>query len=180
MGRPAPDPRVPPTDDARTLTVRWPDPGALATAVRGRSGLEALRAMVRGELPPPPIAELLRMRLVEVEPSRAVFEFPPSEYEYSPLGTVHGGILTVLLDSAMGCAFHTTLPEGVSYTTLELKVNFVRPVTVASGPLRAEGRVVHAGRTVGTAEARLVDANGQLYAHATCTMITRRPPAAER
>ncbi len=163
------------TESPRERTVKWSDPAVLAASARGMSGLDALRAMVRGELPPPPIAELLAMRLLEVEPSRAVFEFLPAEFEYSPLGTVHGGILTVLLDSAMGCAFHTTLPAGVSYTTLELKVNFVRPVVVQSGPMRAEGRVVHPGSTVGTAEARLTDARGVLYAHSTCTVLTRPP-----
>jgi uncharacterized protein (TIGR00369 family) len=163
------------TDDGtRTRTFHWSDPSALAVAARGLSGLDALRAILRGELPPPPIADLVGMRLVSVEPSSAVFEFEPAEYMYNPLGAVHGGILTVLLDSAMGCAFHTTLPPGISYTTLELKVNFVRPVVLESGTIRAEAKVIHPGTTVGTAEGRLLDAHGTLFAHATCTMMILR------
>jgi uncharacterized protein (TIGR00369 family) len=141
--------------------------------MRGLTGLDFLRGILRGEVPPPPIADTIPMRLVAVEPSAATFEFEPAEYMCSPLATVHGGILTVLLDSAMGCALHTTLDAGTRYTTLELKVNFVRPVTPKTGPLRAEGRVVHAGATIATAEARLLDRAGALLAHATSTLLIR-------
>ena len=119
--------------------------------------------------------ELLGLRIVSVEPAEVAFEFEPAEFTYSPLGTVHGGIVTVLLDSAMGCSLHTTLDRGVGYTTLELKVNFLRPVTTASGPLRAEGRVVHAGARVAIAEAGLFDRARKRYAHATSTMMILRP-----
>jgi uncharacterized protein (TIGR00369 family) len=163
------------SDDPRVRTFRWHDPHALSARARSMSGLEILRAMVSGEISPPPFAELIGLRLTVAEPARAVFEFDPAEYMYSPLSTVHGGILTTVLDSAMGCALHTTLPTGVSYTTLELKVNFNRPVTERNGRMTAEGRVVHAGRTVATAEARLVDHAGKLHAHATSTLMVLRP-----
>lgn len=138
-------------------------------------GLEFLRGFLDGSLPPPPFMELLGVRVVTVEPSAVSFEFEPAEFMYSPLGTVHGGIVTVLLDTAMGCAFHTTLPAGVGYTTLELKVNFVRPVSVRDGPLTAEGHVVSAGARVATTEARLRDRERKLFAHATSTLLVLRP-----
>lgn len=166
-----------PPDESRVRTFRWRDPAGLLESARTMSGLALLRAAVSGSVDPPPIANLLDLRLVSVEPSSAVFEFEPAEYMYSPLGTVHGGIITVLLDSAMGCAFHTTLPAGVSYTTLEIKVNFVRPVTHELGTMRAEARVVHAGDRIATAESQLVDREKKLYAHATSTLITVRPKA---
>jgi len=162
----------------RERTIRWADPSIDAAAIPTLSGIDFLRKIASGELPPPPVAELLGMRVVTIEPSHAVFEFVPEEYMYNPLGSVHGGVVTTLLDTVMGCAVHTTLPAGVGYTTLELKVNFVRPVLLRSGPMRADGKVVHAGTNVATAEARLVDAQGTLFAHATSTlMIFRgRPP----
>ena len=95
----------------------------------------------------------------------------PGEQHYNPIGAVHGGIITTILDSVMGCAVHSTLPAGVGYTTLELKVNFVRAVTHRVGPLRCEGKVVHGGRQVATADATLTDLNGKLYAHATSTCM---------
>ena len=157
-------------DPPRQRTIRWADPAPFEPAARERSGIDILRAIADRSLPWPPIAELLGFRMPVVEPSHVAFEFDPAEFMYSLLGTVHGGILTVLLDTAMGCAFQTTLPAGVTYTTIELKVNFVRPVTARTGPLRAEGRVIHAGSKIATAEARLVDVNGKLYAHSTSTL----------
>lgn len=138
------------------------------------SGIDFLRKIASGEIPPPPIAELLGLRLVSLEPSTAAFEFDPAEYMYNPVGSVHGGVVAVLLDSAMGCALQTTLPAGVGYTTLELKVNFVRPVLEGSGPLQAHGKLVHGGSTVSTAEGRLVGRDGTLYAHATSTLLLLR------
>lgn len=167
-----------PAPEDRTRTVRWHDPRAILEAAPSKTGLELLESIAAGRLPPPPIAELLGMRLVVIEPSRAVFEIEPAEFLYSPLQTVHGGIITVLLDSAMGCAFHSTLPAGLSYTTLEIKVNFLRPVTEGVGPIRAEGRVLHAGNTIGTADGRLTDREGTLFAHATTTLMVLRPRAA--
>ena len=161
-------------DRARTRTIRWVDPATVAAPAKGMTGLQFLQKIAAGELPPPPIAELLGLRLVALGPGAATFEFDPAEYMYNPLGSVHGGVVAVLLDSAMGCSLQTTLPLGVGYTTLELKVNFVRPVVESSGPLQARGTLVHAGSTVATAEGRLVDRDGALFAHATCTLLVLR------
>ncbi len=134
-----------------------------------------MRAFLTGDLPPPPFMQLLGIRIVSVEPSTVAFEFDPAEFMYSPLGNVHGGIVTVLLDTAMGCSFHTTLSAGTGYTTLELKVNFLKPVTAKAGTLRAEGHVIHAGSRVATADARLLDSKQGLYAHATSTLMILHP-----
>lgn len=139
--------------------------------IAGKSGLEIMQALLRGELPAPPITETLDFILMEVDHGRAVFQGRPLERHYNPLGTVHGGWFATLLDSAVGCAVHTALPAGKSYTTLELKVNMLRALTRKVGLVRAEGRIIHVGGQVATAEARLVDAAGKLYAHATTTCL---------
>ena len=162
---------------ARTRTVRWTDPAQYAEPIARLSGLEFMRAFVTRQLAPPPFMELLGVRAVSVEPGAVAFEFDPAEFMYSPLGNVHGGIVTVMLDTAMGCSFHTTLPPGVGYTTLELKVNFMKPVTIAAGPLRAEGKVLHSGARVALAEASLRDPAGKTFAHATSTLMVLRPDA---
>ena len=161
--------------DPRTRQFRWADPAQFAEPIRTLSGIEFMRAFATGALPPPPFMELLGIRVVSVNPASVAFEFDPAEYMYSPLGNVHGGIITVLLDTAMGCSFHTTLPPGVGYTTLELKVNFLKSVVASSGPLKAEGHVVHSGSRIATTGARLVDRDGKLYAHATSTLMILRP-----
>ena len=135
------------------------------------TGLEALHAIVAGDAPAPPIAELVGFDLVEVGEGRASFELDPAERHYNPLGTVHGGIAATLLDSAMGCAVHTTLAEGEAYTTLELKVNYVRAITQSTGRIAATGSVIHRGGRVATAEARLTDEDGRLLAHGTSTCL---------
>ena len=163
--------------DPRTRTFHWSDPARFAEPIQRMSGLAFMRAFRDGELPPPPFMELLGIRIASVEPGTVAFEFEPAEYMYSPLGNVHGGIVTVLLDTAMGCSFHTTLPPGVGYTTIELKVNFLRPVLARSGTLKAEGRVVHSGTRVATAEARLADDQGKLHAHATSSLLILRSPS---
>ena len=155
----------------RSLSVKWDDPKQLAAAGRTMSGIEFLRAIRDGELPHPPICALLNYRLVEVEPGHAVFEGTPGEQHYNPIGVVHGGLAMTLLDSAMGCAVQTHMPAGGGYTTLEVKTNLVRAITSETGKLRAIGKVVHLGKRVATAEARLEDAAGKLYAHATTTCI---------
>jgi uncharacterized protein (TIGR00369 family) len=129
------------------------------------------------EIPHAPIAELVGMDLVELGDGRATFALDPAERHYNPLGTVHGGIAATLLDSAMGCAVHTTLNDGERYTTLELKVNFVRAITEATGRVVAEGSVIHRGGRVATAEARLTDEDGRLLAHgtSTCLMLNGGP-----
>ena len=155
----------------RTRTVAWQDPMIVARLGGTAGGMELLGRMVRGELPPPPIAELLGFRLAHVEPGLARFEIEPAEYHYNPIGVVHGGLAGILLDSAMGCSVHTTLPAGIGYTTLEFKVNLVRAVTMKTGLLTCEGRVVHAGKRAATAEGRLVDGEGKLYAHGSTTCM---------
>ncbi len=155
----------------RTLTLSWSDPAALAAASRSMPGLDFLRAIRDGRLPPPPIAQVLGFRLIEVEHGHAVFEFAPGEQHYNPIGVVHGGMAMTLLDSAMGCSVHTRMPPGAGYTTLEAKTNLVRAITKGTGRLRAIGRVVHIGNRVATAEGRLEDGEGKLYAHATTTCI---------
>jgi uncharacterized protein (TIGR00369 family) len=155
----------------RRLTIEWQDPMPLAQAARSLSGLDFLVAVRDGQLPPAPIQQLIGMRLAEVEAGRAVWELAPGEQHYNPIGTAHAGVAATLLDSAMACAVHSTLPQGKGYTTLEFKLNLVRAVTVKSGTLRAIGRVVHGGKSTATAEARLEDAAGTLYAHATTTCI---------
>jgi uncharacterized protein (TIGR00369 family) len=164
----------------RFRTVTWDDPTPTRVLGASRDGLSLLQAMVAGELPPPPVARLLGMELRAVDEGRAEFALPPAEEQLNPLGTVHGGVITTILDSAMGCAVHTTLPAGMTYTTLELKVNFVRPVLLGSGPVVAEGTVVHRGSTVVTAEGRLVrEDDGKLVAHASSTLLVM-PAAARR
>jgi uncharacterized protein (TIGR00369 family) len=159
----------------RTLTVTWDDP--LATAARGAemSGIDRLRAIAAGKLAPPPMAQLMGMRLTEVDEGRAVFEVEPAEQHYNPIGVVHGGLAMTLADSAMGCAVQSCLPAGVAWTTLELKINLVRALTLDSGTVRCEGSVIHVGRRVATAEARLFDSQGRLCAHATTTCMVIRP-----
>ncbi|MDP9134674.1 MAG: PaaI family thioesterase [Actinomycetota bacterium] len=153
------------------MNVSWEDPGELgeqARAMRGSSFLEAIRDE---ELPPAPIQRLLGFTLTEVEEGRVVFAAEPGEQHYNPIGVVHGGFAATLLDSALGAAVHSTLPEGQGYTTLETKFNLVRPITAGTGPVAAEGRVVHRGRQVATAEAHLRDGAGKLLAHATSTCL---------
>jgi uncharacterized protein (TIGR00369 family) len=147
------------------------DPREVAAKGRELAGMDYIQAILTGELPAPPIAELVGFRLVEAEPGRAVFELEPGRQHYNPIGSVHGGIALTLLDSAMGCAVHTTLERGVGYTTLEVKTNFVRPITAETGPISCEGVVIHRGSRIATAEGKLTDANGKLLAHGTTTCL---------
>ena len=159
----------------RSRTITWEDPTSAVQLGRTISGVEYLKAMQSGELPAPPIAVLLGMWISEVSEGRVVFAMEASEYHYNPLGTVHGGVMATLLDSAMGCAVQSTLPAGTSYTTLELKVNYLRPVTSKTGIVYCEGKIIYVGGRIATAEGRLVDADGKLYAHGTTTCIVFRP-----
>ncbi|HWV42810.1 PaaI family thioesterase [Pseudorhodoplanes sp.] len=134
-------------------------------------GLTFLRGLLEGRFPAPPIAQTLGFTLNEVEYGRALFSGTPQLRHYNPIGSVHGGFAMTLLDSALGCAVHTTLGKGETYTTLEIKVNLVRPLTERTGEVRAEGRIIHRGRTVGTAEGEIKDSAGKLYAHATTTCM---------
>ena len=163
------------TDQERTLTISWEDPRRLADAGRGLSGSEFLQKIVAGELPGPPLAALLNFKLVELGEGYATFAVDPAEYHYNPIGVVHGGLAATLLDSAMGCAVHSRLPAGTGYTTLELKVNFIRAMTAETGRVRAEAKLIHLGARTATAEGRVVDESGKLYAHATTTCLILKP-----
>jgi uncharacterized protein (TIGR00369 family) len=157
---------------ARVRTYSWADPFATARAAAELPGLEALRRMAAGELPPPPIADLLAMGIELVEPGRVVFALDPAEWMYNPIGSVHGGVAATVLDSAMGCAIHTTLEAGQRYTTSDLQVRYVRGMGADTGRVLAEGTVVHAGRRLATAESRLYAAEGgKLFAHATTSCL---------
>ena len=158
-------------DNKKSLTVTWTDPRVLSDASRSLPGFEFLQAIRDGKLPGAPIAELFGMRLTEVERGRAVFEVTPGEQHYNPIGVVHGGLAMTLLDSAMACSVQTQVPPGAGYTTLEVKINLVRAITMQTGKLRAIGKVLHMGNRIGTAEGRLEDASGKLYAHGTTTCI---------
>jgi uncharacterized protein (TIGR00369 family) len=160
---------------ARSRTYTWEDPMPGAEAGRRMRGIEYLHAIRDGRVPAPPIAQTVDMRLVEVEEGRAVFECKPAEYHYNPLGVVHGGLAATLLDSAMGCAVHSTLPVGAGFTTLEIKVSYLRALTSQIGTVRAEGWIIKAGGRVAVAEGRVIDAAGDLYAHATTTCLILRP-----
>jgi len=147
--------------------------------LRARSGAEFFRALGNGELPMPHIGETLEFWPVEWEVGRMVFQGTPHIGHYNPIGSVHGGWIAAILDSAVGCAVHSTLPAGTGYTTVELKLNYVRAVTMQTGPLRAEGKVIHAGKQLATAEGRLHDARGKLYAHASTTCMVFPMPRAK-
>lgn len=143
----------------------------------GLTGMQQMQAMLDGKLPYPHIADTLDFSLVEIGEGRAVFQGQPQLKHYNPLGTVHGGWYATLLDSAVGCAVHTVMPVGRAYTTAELSVNIVRAASYKSGPLRAIGTVVHAGRQLATAEGRIVGPDGKLYAHATTTCLVFEVPS---
>jgi len=155
-----------------------PGPGvARPEQIAGKTGLEVLQAMLRAELPYASIARTLDFLIVEVAPGRAVFQGTPGTQHLNPMGTVHGGWFATLLDSALGCAVHTLMPPGRGYTTAELGINMVKALTPKVARVRAEGRIIHCGRQLATAEARLVGADGTLYAHATTTCLVFDMPA---
>jgi uncharacterized protein (TIGR00369 family) len=135
------------------------------------SGIDYFRRIQSGEAPRAAMLELLGMRLLEVDEGRVVFGVTPTEQHYNAMGIAHGGLAATLLDSALGCAINTLAPAGKVFTTLELKVNFTRPIRVESGALRCEAHVVHMGSRTATSEGRIVDARGKLYAHGTTTCI---------
>jgi uncharacterized protein (TIGR00369 family) len=139
--------------------------------LRSRSGMEFLKGIGSGTIPPAPIADLLGIIPISVEPGLTVFQGTPGLAHYNPSGVVHGGYAATLLDTAVGCAIHTLLPAGKGYTTLELKVNYIRAMTDKTGPVRAEAKVVNLGGQVGIAEGRITDVNGKLYAFATTTCL---------
>lgn len=161
-------------DNSRERTLVWQDPLPTAAAGATMSGIEYMEAIVAGRVPPPPIAVTMRMGPIEVEEGRAVFSGEPGEEYYNPIGVVHGGYAATLLDSALGCAVHTTLPAGVGYTSLGLEAKYVRPITRDTGRVLCEATVLYRGRRQATAEANLTAAeSGKLLAHgvATCMIL---------
>jgi uncharacterized protein (TIGR00369 family) len=161
----------------RERTHAWWDPQLTAAAARDVDGLTFLRRLASGEVPPAPIASTLGFTVLEVESGRVVFGLEPAEYHFNPIGSVHGGVFATLLDSAAGCAVHSSLPAGTSYTSLDLSVKFLRGLGAGSGPVRCEGLVVHLGGRTALAEARLFDGAGRLCAHATSSCMIFRPAA---
>ena len=155
----------------RSRTITWQDPADAAALSQGLTGLEILHRITSGLIPAPPAAELVGFAPTYVMPGRVVFAYEPREEHYNALGAVHGGILTTVLDTVMGCAIHSKLDVGIAPVTIELKTSFVHPVTLTSGILRAEGTVVHPGSRVATAEAKLEGEDGTLYAHASSTWL---------
>src|SRR3954470_7749702 len=151
----------------RSRTFSWSDPLVTAAAARDMSGLEAIRAIAAGELPPPPIASLLNFEITLVEPGRVIFAIEPAEWMYNPIGSVHGGVAATLLDSSLGCAVHTVLEAGTRYTTSDLHVRYVRAMTAQTGRVLADSKVVHIGRKLATAEGRLYAEGDEdrLFAH---------------
>ena len=167
--------------EERAVRVRLRDADAAPQEqIAGRTGMEMFDAIFAGELPPAPIGDTLDFVPIHIEPGAAVFQGRPQRRHYNPLGTVHGGWFATLLDSAVGCAVHSTLPAGKGFTTLELKINMVRPLNDRVPLVRAEGKVIHAGRQVATAEGRIVGPDGKLYAHATTTCLIFDHPATTR
>jgi uncharacterized protein (TIGR00369 family) len=163
------------TAPARERLVTWSDPQPTLQASRGMAGLDVLLAMGRGELPLPPVLELVGITPVSAEHGRVVMQLTPHESHYNVLGMMHGGMVTTLLDTVVGCAVHTTLPAGRGYTSLNISVSFIKAVTLGSGTVVAEGSVVHAGRSTAIARGEIRDAAGKLYATAesTCLIFDR-------
>jgi uncharacterized protein (TIGR00369 family) len=162
--------RSPETSRSRTLV--WQDPVPTAAAGATMTGMEYMSAVVAGEVPPPPIAVTMRLRPIELEEGRVVFEGEPGEEHYNPIGVVHGGYAATLLDSALGCAVHTLLPAGVGYTSLGLEAKYVRPITRDTGRVLCEANVLYKGRKQATAEATLRAADSEkLLAHGTATCM---------
>lgn len=164
-------------DVARSRTYGWDDPAEGRAALQASTGLELLRGIGEGRMPPAPIARTLDMQFEGVEEGRATFSIVPQEFHYNPLGTMHGGVFATILDSALGCSIHTRLARGQGYTTLTLEVKYLRAATKDTGKLTCIGKVVSLGRQVATAEAELRDEQGRLYATATTTCIIFAPPA---
>ncbi len=168
---PAPQP-------SRDRHVTWHDPLALAAAARSMDGMAFLQSIQSGALPPPPIIALLGISMANVEPGKVTMVLPAGEYLFNPIGMVHGGALATLLDSVMGCAVQSSLPPGKAYTTLEIKVNYLRAMTMQSGAATAVGTVRHLGGRTAVAEAEARDAQGRLLATASTTCMIMDMPSA--
>ena len=163
------------TETVRERAYTWADPLETAGVAAELSGMEFFAALAEGRVPPPPILDTLDFDGVSFDEGRVEFRLTPKEFHYNPIGSVHGGVFATLLDSACGCAVHTRLPAGVFYTSLDLSVKFLRPVSVATGTVTAVGTVTHLGRRTALAEARLLDSSGRIYATATSSCLIMRP-----
>lgn len=158
----------------RTKTISWDDPQKnKRNAVSSISGLDYLKAIKEDRISPPPVANLVGYKICEVDTGYAAFELNPEEYHYNPFATVHGGILSTLLDTTMTASVLSTLPKGFSCTTIEIKVNFIKPVTAETGILMCEASPIHVGKKLATAEGKMKDKNGLLHAHgvSTCSIF---------
>ena len=162
-------------DDTRTRRYSWSDPKIAVEAARRMSGRDYLTAVMKGELPAGPIMDTLAFRLAEIGDGLAVFVSEPAEFVYNAIGSVHGGIPATLIDSAASCAVHTKLPAGTGYTTINLAVDMIKPITDTVGTLRCEGRVVRAGNRIAVADAELKGADGTLYARGSVTCLILQP-----
>jgi uncharacterized protein (TIGR00369 family) len=158
-------------------TYRWADPADIATAAEGLSGLDLMRAIAEGRVPPPPVASLIGVDGFTAEKGRVSVGFEPAAYHYNALGSVHGGVIATVIDIVLGSAVHATLKTGQGFTTLTLELKYHRAVTAKSGRLTAIAEVVTRGRDIVTARAKLVDKNDRLFADATSTLMILRLPA---
>ncbi len=161
----------------RERVFTWDDPMAVAEKSASMSGMELFQEMLAGRAPLPPIARTLDFTMTEAEKGRVVFEMTPAEFHYNPIGTMHGGVISTILDSAMGCAVHSSLKAGTGYTSLEIKINFVRPITVKTGKITCEGRLLAGGRTSAIAEGDIRDERGRLLATGSTTCAIFRATA---
>jgi uncharacterized protein (TIGR00369 family) len=160
-----------PDEDRRQRSYQWDDPAPILRMLPTAPGIEVLRALASGQLPPPPIMQTIGFASAEFELGRARFSLHPSEFHYNPLGTVHGGVIATLLDSATGCAVHSVLAAGEGYTSVDLTTKYLRPITAATGLITAEGTVIQRGARTALAQAQLTDSRGKVLAHATSTCL---------
>jgi uncharacterized protein (TIGR00369 family) len=160
----------------RVHTLTWEDPKISARDAGSISGLDYLRAIKNGQIASPPAAKLVGYRIADVESGRAVFTLTPAEYHYNPFSTVHGGIASTVLDTTTTAAVLSTLPVGEGCSTLEIKVNFIRPITRKTGEMHCEAKIIHVGKRIATAAGKLMDKNGKLYAHAVSTCLVFQWP----
>jgi len=155
----------------RERIFTWDDPAETAGQAATMPGIDFLEAIVNGVIPAPPLMQTLDLKVGSIVKGKAEFTFQPQEFHYNPIGSVHGGVITAILDSAMGCALHSLLQAGTAYTTLELKVNFLKAATIKAGRLTATGKVIHAGGRTALTEAQLTDDTGAVYAHGVSTCL---------
>lgn len=153
----------------RTRTFTWDDPKPGAAASQKMAGLDYLNAMISGKMSAPPIMQLMNINMISAEPGKVVMALPIDEYHYNPIGSIHGGVAATILDSVMGCSIHSTLPAGRVYSTLEIKINYLRPMSDALGTVTAHGWVVNVGRKAAFAEGKIIDAAGKIYATGSTT-----------